>query len=151
MSASVLPVSDAFWIRLNDVVPSGRMPHNSPSRYACRAGSDATAASDRRVFTRPVEPGTGQHPNGTPVEPGVHPVAVVFEFVQPLRPVGRSVDQLRELRFHPSRQRRCLGATPSAERSRHVFRHDALASADRPGPVLLVDLLHDFRPPVHDR
>jgi hypothetical protein len=27
-----LPVSDAFWITLKDVVPSGRMPHSSPSR-----------------------------------------------------------------------------------------------------------------------
>jgi hypothetical protein len=29
--APLLPVSDAFWIRLNEVVPSGRTPHNSPS------------------------------------------------------------------------------------------------------------------------
>src|SRR5262249_30704669 len=31
-SASALPVSEAFWIRLNEVVPSERTPHNSPSR-----------------------------------------------------------------------------------------------------------------------
>jgi hypothetical protein len=39
----------------------------------------------------------------------------------------------------------------SAERSRHVFRHDALATADRSSPVLPVDLLHDSCPPVDDR
>src|SRR6516225_1205344 len=37
------PASDAVWIRLNEVVPSGRTPHNSPSRYARRASSDDTA------------------------------------------------------------------------------------------------------------
>jgi hypothetical protein len=31
-SASPLPVSDAFWIRLKEVVPSARTPHSSPSR-----------------------------------------------------------------------------------------------------------------------
>ena len=31
-SALLLPVSDAFWIRLNEVVPSRRTPHSSPSR-----------------------------------------------------------------------------------------------------------------------
>jgi len=31
-SASPFPVSDAFWIRLKEVVPSGRIPHSSPSR-----------------------------------------------------------------------------------------------------------------------
>ena len=97
---------------------------------------------------RPVEPGACQQPDRAAVEPGMHPVAIVFDFVQPFRSIGRLIDEFGKLRFHPSWQRRRLGATPSAERSRHIFRHDALASA---GPVLLVDLLHDFRPPVHDR
>jgi hypothetical protein len=35
--------------------------------------------------------------------------------------------------------------------SRHLFRHGVLATADRSGRVLPVDLLHDFRPPVHHR
>jgi hypothetical protein len=30
--APLLPLSEAFWIKLNEVVPSGRMPHSSPSR-----------------------------------------------------------------------------------------------------------------------
>jgi hypothetical protein len=33
----------------------------------------------------------------------------------------------------------------------HRFRRGALVTADRSGPVLPVDLLHDFCPPVHDR
>src|SRR6516162_4314737 len=51
---------------------------------------------------RPVEPRAGQQPDRPPIQPGMHPVAVVFEFVQPLRPVGRRlVDQLGALRFYP--------------------------------------------------
>jgi hypothetical protein len=80
----------------------------------------------------------------------MHSVTVEFDFVQPLRPIGRLVDQLGELRFDPTGERRRLGAPPSAERSRHVFRHDSLASADRSRPDLSVDLPHDFRPPVDD-
>ncbi len=59
----------------------------------------------------------------------MHPVAVELELVQPLRPIGRLVDQLGELRFNPTGERRRLGATPSAEWSCHVFRHGAPAPA----------------------
>src|SRR4029077_13958474 len=38
--------------------------------------------SDRRVFMGPVEPGAGQQPARAPVQPGMHPVAVEFDFVQ---------------------------------------------------------------------
>ena len=44
-SASALPVSDAAWIMLNEVVPSGRTPHSSPSKYACDAGMDLNASA----------------------------------------------------------------------------------------------------------
>ena len=71
--------------------------------------------------------------------------------MQPLRPIGRLVDEFGELRFDPAGERRRLGATPSAEWSRHVFRHGALATADRSGPDLPVDLLHNLRPPIDDR
>jgi len=40
-----LPASDASWIMLNDVMPSGPTPHSSPSRQAWRAPSDDTAAA----------------------------------------------------------------------------------------------------------
>ena len=42
---------------------------------------------------------------------------------------GRLVDEFGELRFDPTRERRLLGAPPSDDRPRHVFRHDASASA----------------------
>src|SRR5215472_4685069 len=50
-------------------------------RYRC---------GDRRVFMRPVKPGAGQQPDGTPVQPGMHPVAVEFDFMEPVWPVGRT-------------------------------------------------------------
>ena len=50
--------------------------------------------SDRRVFGSPVESGAGQQADHAPVQPGMHPVAIEFEFVQPLRPIGRLVPSL---------------------------------------------------------
>ncbi len=55
---------------------------------------------------RPVEPGAGQQPDGAPVEPSMHPIAVEFDFVQPPRPVQRLVDEFRELRFDAGGERR---------------------------------------------
>jgi hypothetical protein len=40
------------------------------------------------------------------VEPGVHPVSVEFDFVQPVRAIRCLFDELRELRFDPGRWRR---------------------------------------------
>jgi hypothetical protein len=76
-----------------------------------------------------VQPGARQQPDRAAVQPGMHPVSVEFEFVQPLRPFRRLVDQFGELRFDPGRQRRRFGAPASDERSRYVFWHDAPASA----------------------
>ena len=73
---------------------------------------------------RPVEAGAGQQPDRATVQPRMHPIAVEFDFVQPFRSVRRLVDEFGELRFDPTGERRRLGAPPSAERSRHVFRHD---------------------------
>jgi hypothetical protein len=42
-SPAALPVSDAAWIMLKDVMPSGKTPHSSPSRQAWRAPSNDTA------------------------------------------------------------------------------------------------------------
>ena len=56
---------------------------------------------DRRIFARPVEPGAGEELHRAAVEPRMHAVAVVFDFVQPVRSVRRSVDQLGELRRDP--------------------------------------------------
>jgi hypothetical protein len=44
-SPAALPASYAVWIMLNEVMPSGNMPHNSPSRWAWRAPSAETAAA----------------------------------------------------------------------------------------------------------
>src|SRR5262249_34831064 len=70
---------------------------------------------------RPVKPGAGQQPDRAPVQLGMHPVAVEFDFMEPVWPVGRLVDQLGELRFDPAREHRCLGAPPVVERSQHVL------------------------------
>ena len=99
---------------------------------------------DRRVFMGPVEAGAGQQPDRAPVQPRMHPVAVEFEFVQPLRPVRWLVDQFGELRFHPGGQRRRLGAPSSGERSRHVFRHRAFATEDRAVHLFFGDALSGF-------
>jgi len=40
-----MPASEAVWIILNEVFPSGRTPQSSPSRYACLAGTADTAAA----------------------------------------------------------------------------------------------------------
>jgi hypothetical protein len=51
---------------------------------------------------RPVEPGAGQKPDSAPVQPGMHPIAVEFDFMEPNRPFRRLVDELGELRFDPT-------------------------------------------------
>ena len=38
-------------------------------------------------------------PDRAPVQLGMHPVAVEFDFMEPVRPVRRLVDQSGELRF----------------------------------------------------
>jgi len=91
--ASPLPVSDAFWIRLNEVVPSGRTPHNS-RRDRPVSLERCDRRCDRLVFMRPVEAGAGQQPNRAPVQPGMQAVPVVFDFVQPFRSFRGLVDEL---------------------------------------------------------
>ena len=59
---------------------------------------------DRRVLVRPIEPGAGQQFRCAAIDPGVHAVAVVFDFVQPLVAVRRYFDQLGELRRNARRQ-----------------------------------------------
>jgi hypothetical protein len=68
---------------------------------------------DRRVFMHPVEAGAGQQADGALVQPGMHPVAVEFDFMQPVRSLRRVIDQLGELRFHPGQERRRFRAQPS--------------------------------------
>ena len=70
----------------------------------------------------PVDPGAGQQPDRAPIQPGMHPIAVKFDVVQPLRSVGRLVDELRQLRLYPRWQSRGLVAQSSRERWSRVFR-----------------------------
>ena len=57
---------------------------------------------------RPVKPGAGQQADRAPVQAGMHPVAVEFDFVEPVWPVRRLVHQPGELRFDPAGERRCM-------------------------------------------
>jgi hypothetical protein len=60
---------------------------------------------DRRILTGPVEPGARQQLDRAAVEPRMHAVAVIFEFMQPVVAFRRHIDQLRELRLDPGGQR----------------------------------------------
>ena len=74
----------------------------------------------RRIFVRPVEPGAGQQLDRAVVEPRMHAVAVIFDFVQPVVAFRRGVDQLGQLWPDPLRQRDRLAAPPA----RYAERHD---------------------------
>jgi ATP dependent DNA ligase domain len=100
---------------------------------ARQAYLDGELCGVRPDGTTSFKPGAGQQPDRTPVQPGMHPVAVEFDFVQPLRPIGRLVHEFGELRFDPAGERRRLAATLSAERSRHVFGHARYRGSVRPG------------------
>ena len=104
---------DAAWIRLKEVMPSGE---RRTTRRRDRPGwpSDATASAIGGYLCVQSQPGAGQQPDRAPVQPGMHPVPVEFDFVQPLRPFRRLVDEFVKLRFYPTGQRRprraCLQA-----------------------------------------
>ena len=111
-----------------------RFPRNRSAADGRRAGRRQLAVErglsrrercdrcgNRRILVRPVKPGAGQKPDRAPIQAGVHPVAVEFDFMQPLWPFGCLVDEPGELRFDPAGERRCLGAPPVVERSRHVL------------------------------
>jgi hypothetical protein len=59
---------------------------------------------DRGIFVRPVEPGAGEQGDRPMVEARMQPVAVKFDFMEPLVAVGRVVGNRGELRPHPLRQ-----------------------------------------------
>jgi hypothetical protein len=93
---------------------------------------------DGRVFLGPVEPGAGQEAYHAAIKARMHPVAVEFDFVQPLRPFGRLVDQSGELRFDPGGERSRFGAPPSGGRSCHASTASSWPGfATKPaGPIL---------------
>jgi hypothetical protein len=75
---------------LKEVTPSGPTPHNSPLARA----EFGDGLGDDRIFVRPVEAGARQQLHRAAVEPRMHAVAVVFDFVQPAVTVRRGVDLL---------------------------------------------------------
>ena len=70
---------------------------------------------DRRIFMRPVEPGAGQQPDRAPVQPGMDAVPIELELVQPFPAFRRLINQLSELRFDPTGERRRFSGLPSRE------------------------------------
>jgi len=69
----------------------------------------AAMAGYIRVQSSPVR---GQEPKRAPIQPRPHPVAVELDFMEPLGPVRRRVDQFGELRLNRRRQSGGLGAQP---------------------------------------
>jgi hypothetical protein len=53
----------------------------------------------------PIESVPGHEPDVIGVDARVQPVAVVFDLVEPVRPIGRALDEQRELGPDPSRRR----------------------------------------------
>ena len=53
------------------------------------------------------------------IQPGVHPIAVKLDFVEPVGSVRRRVDQFDGLRLDPRRQSDGLGAPPPPAQSHH--------------------------------
>src|SRR5207248_206590 len=78
----------AFWIRLKEVVPSGRDPAQFPVEIGLAGGERCDRRGNRRVFTRPVEPGACQKPDRAPVQPGVHPITVELDLCSHSGPSG---------------------------------------------------------------
>ena len=93
-SPTALPLSEAAWIMLKEVMPSGRTPRSSPSRYAWSAPSDATAAAITSSRGRCGSVDAGR-------DRGVlHALAVKFLiFVQPFRPFRGLLHELGQLRL----------------------------------------------------
>ncbi len=59
----------------------------------------------RRKFSGPVEAAAGRQPRRAAGDPGQQAIAVIFDFVEPLRPVGRVLRQFRQLHRQLFRQR----------------------------------------------
>jgi hypothetical protein len=107
----------------NRVVPSGWTPQSSPSRWACRAGSDDTARAIAG-YLGVQSSRVGQRPDRDPVMPGVHPVSVIFDLVKPVDPSGGR-RPVCSVAFDPTAEGHRLGAPPSRDRSCHCLRHDS--------------------------
>jgi hypothetical protein len=94
---------------------------------------------NRRILMCPTQAPAGQQPDCAAIQPGMHPVPVELDFVQPCGPFRRLVDQFGELRFDPVRRRSRRGASATRERTRHVSSMNSvevrLARSPRPLPA----------------
>ena len=143
-----MPASDASWTMLNEVMPSG--PH--AAQFAVEIGLAGAERrhrrGDRRIFGGPVEPGARQQLHRAAVEAGMHAVAVIFDFVQPLIAFRRGVDELGELRPDPLRK---LAAFPDGglRHGSDRLRSAAIGSMRRRIVVLDVADARAHRPADH--
>ena len=103
-SPAALPVSEAAWIMLKEVMPSWKNAAQFAVEIGLPRAERRYGRGDRRIFMGPVEPGAGQQPHIATVQPRMHAVAVELDFVQPFVALRCRVDQLRELRCDPFRQ-----------------------------------------------
>jgi hypothetical protein len=88
---------------LNEVMPSGAYAAQLAVEIGLARPERRHGIGDRRIFVCPVEPGSRQQPRGTAIEARMHAVAVELDFVQPIQPVRRRVDELGQLRPDPFR------------------------------------------------
>jgi hypothetical protein len=92
-----------------------------------------------RELLRPVQASTRQQPHVTALEPRVHAIPIELDLVQPVRPIGRRLDQLRQLRLDPARQcslgRSRFSSARARSRGRH---HSAPITISQASPVTFV-------------
>jgi ATP dependent DNA ligase C terminal region len=89
---------------------------------------------------RPVEAGAGQQLDGAAVEPGVHAVAVIFDFVQPAVAVRRRVNQLREHWVRPELVAEVKFLTWTDDNLLRQVVYEGLREDKAKHPVPLVDI-----------
>jgi hypothetical protein len=104
---------------LKEVAPSGPGAAQLAVEIGLARAEFPHGFGDCGIFVGPVEAGAGQQLHRAAVEPRMHAVAVVFDFVEPLVAVRRRVDQLGQLRPDPFRQRGLIAAWPARYGARH--------------------------------
>jgi hypothetical protein len=104
-TAAAFPLSDANWMMLNEVMPSGAHAAELAVEIGPLRAEPRYGLGDGRIFMGPVEPGAREQPYGAMIEARMQAVAVELDFIEPMGLVGVPVDQLRELRPDPLRQR----------------------------------------------
>jgi hypothetical protein len=104
-SPAALPASDAAWIMLNEVMPSGEDATQFAVEIGLARAKRRHGRGDRRISMGPVEAGARQQPHVAAIEARMHAIAVELDFKQPLVAFRRHVDELGQLRRDPLWQR----------------------------------------------